>query len=115
MILWLKYHGHPFDPSVDCRRDDSLLYWIQPGDFELWEMGKNSRWIITQDDQDKYDVGDFVLPKTREEVKIWMDLNKLKIGRQLGFSDCSCQIDEEMGSKFWKYLWVGYDLVSRQR
>ena len=81
MIPWFKYHGHPFDTSVACRRNDLLWCWIQPGDFELWEMGKNSRWIITQDDQDKYDVSDFVLPKSREDVKIWMDLNQLKIGR----------------------------------
>lgn len=113
MILWLKYHGHPFDTSVACRRDNSLWCKVQPGDFELWKIGKNSRWIITQDSLDKYGVGDFVLPKSREGLKIWLDINHLRLGKRLGFSECVYQIDEEMGSKFWEYLWVGYDLIDK--
>lgn len=114
MILWLKYNGHPFDTSLACRRDNSLWCEIQPGEFELWQMGKNNRWIITQDSPDKYDVGDFVLLKSREDLKIWMDVNQLKIGSRKGFSECVYQIDEEMGPKFWNHLWVGYDLIDKR-
>lgn len=112
MILWLKYHNHPFDTTIACK-GTKLWSKIQPGDYELWEIGKNSRWIITQDDCDKYAVGDFVLPKSREDLKIWLDVNHLRLGKRLGFSECVYQIDEEMGHQFWKHLWVGYDLIDK--
>lgn len=110
-ILWLKYNGHPFDTSVTIRRDRSLWCWCQPGDYELWQMGKNNKWIITTDDQDKFDSGDFVLPKSREEVKIWLDVNHMKIGKRIGFSEPIYQVDNFMGYDYWHYLWVGYRLV----
>lgn len=111
MILWLKYHGHPFDTYVACK-NTKLWSEIQPGDYELWEMGKNSRWIITSNDPDEYRVGSFILPKSREELKIWLDLNNMKIGKRIGFSECCYQINEEMGPKFWEHMWVGYELFN---
>lgn len=112
MILWLKYNGHPFDTSLACK-NTKLWSEIQPGDYELWEMGKNNKWIITSDSPDEYDIGDFVLPKTREELKIWLDVNHMKLGSRKGFSECVYQIDEEMGPQYWKHLWVGYDLIDK--
>ena len=106
MILWLKYNGHPFDTTATIRKDQSLWWWGQPGDYELWRMGKNNKWIITTGDQDK-----FVLPKSREEVKIWLDVNCMKIGKRIGFSEPIYQVDDFMGYDYWHYLWVGYILV----
>ena len=114
MILWIKYRGHPFDTALAMKASkvsgSNLQSWIQPGDYELLEMGKNSRWLITSDDQDKNDASDYVVPKTREEVKIWLDINCMKIRRRIGFSECVHSFGPEMGP-FWKHLWAGYDLV----
>ena len=72
-------------------------------------MGKDNRWLITSDDLEKTD-NDYVVPKSREEVKIWLDINHLKIGRRIGFSECVYSLGPEI-SQFWKHLWVGYNLI----
>ena len=113
MILWLKYNGHPFD-TYAARRNTELHSWRQPGDYELWQMGKNNKWIITTDDQDKFDDCNFVLPNTKEEVKIWLDLNHVKIGKRIGFSEPVYQIDKFMGYDWWDHLWVGYILIENE-
>lgn len=116
MILWFKYRGHPFDTEVAMKiskaRGSLLWTWIQSGDYELWKMGKDNRWLITSDDLEKTD-NDYVVPKSREEVKIWLDINHLKIGRRIGFSECmySYSLGSNMSARFWNHLWVGYNLI----
>lgn len=114
MILWLKYYGHPFDTYVPCKNGE-LCSWIQPGEYELWQIGKNSKYIITSDELTAYEDRDFILPKSIEEVKIWLDLNCMTIGKRIGFSECVYRIDEEMGPKFWNHMWVGYDLIQQSK
>lgn len=124
MILWLKYKKKTFsqddavNDSIMKRKSNpayrSLWTWIQPGDYELYEMGHNRKYIITVDDKDRFDVEgvDFIIPKAKEELKIWLDLHKVKIGQRIGFSECLYDFCDMKNNEYKDKLWVGYDLIA---
>ena len=124
MILWLKYNKKSFNPdnvvnaSIERNKHDSsynsLWTWIQPGDYELWTMGKNNRYLITVDSQEcfHFEGIDFILPKSKEELKIWIDMYNVKIGNRIGFSECMYDFNGMKDNEYKDMLWVGYKLIT---
>lgn len=59
-------------------------------------MGKNNRYIVSSDDQDAFDDGDFFTTDSKNEMKIYLDLRCLTIGSRVGFSECVYDVNSEM-------------------
>ena len=82
-ILWIKYRKWPFNTSKS-----KLWQFVQPGDFELAEMGGNNRYVVTTEDQDAFDKGDFFTTDSKSEMRMKLDIKGLSIGKRYGYSDC---------------------------
>lgn len=108
MILWILYRKR-----VDVREigGDSK---IQPGDFELWTMGKDNRYLVTSDSEVDFAPGTFWATNWKSEIRDFLRNNSLDVGKRRFWSEILAPLrglDDE--KEYGKYLWVGFELVSK--